>query len=142
MEVWTAIVSGLVVIPVVALLYVVRDLFDAYADLEIVSSYRPQSSIEYLYARHALISQASRAAALVLLAVMPLLALLNVSSRNNIVILFYGVSGILAWDAVRTRRARKRRIELLEASEEEPNYHTDDPSQINEPMWPESTETS
>ncbi len=115
-------------VPVVALLYVVRDLFDAYADLEIVSSYRPVTSIEYLFAKQAFYSQTARAASLVLLTIIPILALLNVSTRSNITLLFYGVSLILAFDGVKSRRARKRRIALLEETDEEPS-------------WPDSLET-
>ena len=117
MDPWTAIVAGLVVIPVLGLLAVLADLSDAYNDLIIVRAYRPPPSIEAEEAKHTLWAQVARATSLCIIALMAVFELIDVLNRNGIALLIYLLALVLVADGWRARRARKRMVAML-ASED------------------------
>lgn len=113
MDLWTLVVGGLVVLPIVGLLVVLADLVDAYNDLILVRAYRPAPSVEEEQARHTLWAQIARAVSLVLIVVMATSELLDVLNRDGIAAILYLIVVVLVGDAYRSRRARKRMISLL-----------------------------
>lgn len=113
---WTAVVAGLVVLPVLGMLFVVADAIDAFRDLVRVQLTIP-GEVEEEQARHTLYAQIARAVVLTVIAVMALLELADVLTGDGIALLVYVIALVGVGDAWRARRSRKRMVAMIEGDD-------------------------
>lgn len=115
---WTAAVAGLVILPVLGMLWVVADAADAYRDLTWVRLAGRAGEVEEEQARHTLYAQVARAVTLVVISTMALLELVDVLTGDGIAALVYVIAVVGVADAVRARHARKRMVRLLDGDDQ------------------------
>lgn len=117
MDAWTLFVAGLVILPILGMIAVFADIADAHHDLVLVRQWTSPPCIEEEQAKHNLWSQMARGVLLLLVAGLAMSELLDVLNRWGIAGVIYLFAIVLVADAIRSRRTRKRMVELVRTND-------------------------
>lgn len=108
---WQLIVGGLVAVPLIGMLFVIADLFDAYNDYRdmIFISAGP---VEIEQAKHTMWAQMARATILILIALLAGFELFDILDRWWIAGFIYMIAIVGVLDAYRARVSRKKMVQI------------------------------